>query len=70
MARVFNNTDAMRSAKKTGLKTIRAKLGLLNSALHATYGLNLKATNNKHTHYHLVGLFDKEDAPKLPEYQT
>ena len=39
MARVFDNTDASRSAKKSGLRTVRAKLGLLNSALYATYGL-------------------------------
>jgi len=32
--------------------------------------LKLKGTNNKHTHYHLVGAFDNEDAPKLPPYQT
>jgi hypothetical protein len=70
MARVFDNVDASRSAKKSGLKTIRAKLGLLNSALHATYGLKFKATNKKLTHYHLVGSFDNEDAPKLPSYQT
>ncbi|PKK61966.1 hypothetical protein RhiirC2_718060 [Rhizophagus irregularis] len=70
MARVFDNVDASRSAKKSGLKTIRAKLNLLNSALHATYGLKFKATNKKLTHYHLVGSFDNEDAPKLPSYQT
>ena len=69
MARVFDNTDASRSAKKSGLKTIRAKLGLLNSALYATYGLKFKAINNKHGHYHLVGSFDSEN-PKLPSYQT
>ncbi|CAH1768965.1 12669_t:CDS:2, partial [Entrophospora sp. SA101] len=70
MARVFDNTDSFRRAKKSGLKTLRAKLGLLNSALYTTYGLKLKGTNNKHTHYHLVGEFDDEDAPKLPPYQT
>ncbi|CAG8656867.1 1285_t:CDS:1, partial [Paraglomus occultum] len=70
MARVFDNTDASRSAKKSGLKSDKAKLGLLNSALSATYGIKFKATNNKRTHYHLVGPFDKESAPKLPPYQT
>ena len=39
MARVFDNTDASRSAKKSGLKSNKAKLGLLNSALFATYGI-------------------------------
>ncbi|PKY62025.1 hypothetical protein RhiirA4_487806 [Rhizophagus irregularis] len=70
MARVFDNTDASRRAKKSGLKTDKAKLGLLNSALYATYGLKFKATNKKRTQYHLVGSFDSEDAPKLPSYQT
>ena len=70
MARVFDNTDASRSAKKSGLKTIRAKLGLLNSALYVTYGLKFKAINKKLTHYHLVGSFDSGNIPKLPSYQT
>ncbi|CAH1768321.1 13091_t:CDS:2, partial [Entrophospora sp. SA101] len=70
MARVFDNTDAFRSAKKSGLKSDKAKLGLLNSALSAIYGIKFKTTNNKNTHYHLVGAFDNEDAPKLPSYQT
>ncbi|CAJ0752663.1 1099_t:CDS:2, partial [Entrophospora sp. SA101] len=70
MARVFDNTDAFRSAKKSGLKSDKAKLGLLNSALSAIYGIKFKTTNNKNTHYHLVGAFDNEDAPKLPPYQT
>ncbi|PKY34360.1 hypothetical protein RhiirB3_498303, partial [Rhizophagus irregularis] len=70
MARVFDNTDASRSAKKSGLKTIRAKLGLLNSALYATYGLKFKAINKKLTHYHLVGSFDNNDSLELPPYQT
>ncbi|CAG8648072.1 9423_t:CDS:2, partial [Paraglomus occultum] len=39
MARVFDNTDASRSVKKSGLKSDKAKLGLLNSALSATYGI-------------------------------
>ncbi|CAB4434019.1 unnamed protein product [Rhizophagus irregularis] len=42
MARVFDNTDTSRSAKKLELKTIRAKLGLLNSVLYTTYGLKFK----------------------------
>jgi hypothetical protein len=32
--------------------------------------LKFKATNKKLTHYHLVGSFDNEDAPRLPSYQT
>src|SRR3989440_9901900 len=74
MARVFENTDASRSAKKSKLKTLKAKLGLLNSALSATYGIKFKATNNKRTHYDLVGAFDSIYAyaftPELPPYQT
>jgi Origin of replication binding protein len=70
MARVFDNTDASRSAKKSGLKSDKSKLGLLNSALSAIYGIKFKTTNNKNTHYRLVGAFDNEDAPKLPPYQT
>src|ERR1051325_7033203 len=70
MARVFDNTDASRSAKKSGLKTIRAKLGLLNSALHATYGLKFKAMDKHSRHYHLVGSFDNNDSPELPPCQT
>ncbi|GBB94348.1 hypothetical protein RclHR1_02340005 [Rhizophagus clarus] len=35
MARVFDNTDASRRAKKSGLKTDKTKLALLNSALYA-----------------------------------
>ncbi|RGB23923.1 hypothetical protein C1646_773815 [Rhizophagus diaphanus] len=53
MARVFDNTDVSRRAKKSGLKTNQAKLGLLNSALHATYGLKFKAINKNCRHYHL-----------------
>src|SRR5947209_12867880 len=70
MARVFDNTDASRSAKKSGLKSDKAKLGLLNSALSAIYGIKFKTTNNKNTHYHLVGPFDSVYAPDLPAYQT
>ena len=53
MAQVFDNTDASRRIKKSELKTVRAKLGLLNSALYATYGLKFKAIITKRTHYHL-----------------
>ncbi|RIA84395.1 hypothetical protein C1645_742358 [Glomus cerebriforme] len=70
MSRVFDNTDASRRAKKSGLKTDRAKLGLLNSALHATYGLKFKAIDKNLKYYHLVGLFDNKDAPELSSYQT
>ncbi|RIA85565.1 hypothetical protein C1645_830615 [Glomus cerebriforme] len=70
MAQVFDNVDASCSAKKLGFKTIQAKLSLLNLALHVTYGLKFKAINTKHTHYHLVSLFDSGDAPKLLLYQT
>ncbi|CAG8749105.1 13525_t:CDS:2 [Cetraspora pellucida] len=74
MAWVFDNTDAFRCAKKSRLKTLRAKLGLLNSALYTTYGLKLKGTNNKHIYYYLVGAFDSIYAyaytPELPPYQT
>src|SRR2546421_3781508 len=70
MARVFDNTDSSRRAEKSGLKTLRAKLGLLNSALFSTYGIKYKAIDNNCRYYHLVGPFDSEDAPKLPSYQT
>src|ERR1044071_2257600 len=70
MARVFDNTEASRSTKKSGLITIRAKLSLLNSALHATYGLKFKAIDKNGRHYHLVGSFDSKDAPALSPYQT
>ena len=70
MARVFDNTDALRRAKKSGLKTDRAKLSLLNSALYTTYGLKIKAIDKYSRHYHLVGSFDNNNAPKLPPYQT
>ena len=69
MARVFDNTDASRRAKKSGLKTDRAKLGLLNASLYATYGLKFKAIDKNCRHYHLVGSFDSKDAPRLPSYQ-
>ncbi|RIB00095.1 hypothetical protein C2G38_2235667 [Gigaspora rosea] len=62
MARVFDNTDSSRRAKKMGLKTLKSKLSLLNSALYATYGLKLKATDKS--------VFDKAYAPELPPYQT
>jgi hypothetical protein len=70
MARVFDNTDASHSAKKSGLRTVQAKLGLLNSALHATYRLKFKAIDKHSRHYHLVGSFDNNDSPELPPYQT
>jgi hypothetical protein len=70
MARVFDNTDASCSAKKSGLKTDRTKLGLLNSALHATYGLKFKAIDRSRRYYRLDGSFDTKDAPRLPLYQT
>ncbi|CAG8472162.1 4665_t:CDS:2 [Gigaspora rosea] len=70
MAWVFDNTNKSRSAKKSGLKSDKAKLGLLNSALSAIYRIKFKTTNNKNTNYHLVGAFDNEDAPKLLPYQT
>ena len=70
IARVFDNTDVSHRIKKSELKTVRAKLGLLNSALYTTYGLKLKATNKKSSYYHLVSPFDSSDAPKLPLYQT
>ncbi|RIB17565.1 hypothetical protein C2G38_2186998 [Gigaspora rosea] len=70
MARVFDNTDSSRRAKKSGLKTLRAKLGLLNSALFLTYGIKYKAIDNNRRYYRLVGLFDNESVPKLPPYQT
>ena len=46
------------------------KLGLLNSALHATYGLKFKAIDKNDRHYHLVGSFDSKDASALSPYQT
>ncbi|RGB25505.1 hypothetical protein C1646_771645 [Rhizophagus diaphanus] len=70
MARVFDNTDASCRAKKLGLKTDRAKLGLLNASLYATYGLKFKAIDKNCRHYYLVGSFDSKDAPRLPSYQT
>ena len=70
MAWVFDNTDASRRVKKSGLKTDRAKLGLLNSALHATYGLKFKAVDRSRRYYRLDGSFDTKDAPRLPSYQT
>src|SRR4051812_10105043 len=60
---------ALHSAKKLGLKTIQAKLGLLNSALYATYELKFKNIDKNRRHYHLVGSFDSKDASRLPSYQ-
>jgi len=70
ITRVFDNTDTSHSAKKSELKTIWAKIELLNLALYVTYGLKFKAINNKHAHYYLVSSFDSENSPKLPSYQT
>ena len=70
MARMFDNTDTSRSAKKSELKAIRAKLGLLNSVLYTTYGLKFKAIDKNLKYYHLIGSFDSKDAPELPLYQT
>uniref|UniRef100_U9TF59 Uncharacterized protein n=1 Tax=Rhizophagus irregularis (strain DAOM 181602 / DAOM 197198 / MUCL 43194) TaxID=747089 RepID=U9TF59_RHIID len=70
MARVFDNTDASRRVKKSGLKTDQAKLGLLNLALYATYGLKFKAVDRSHRYYRLDGSFDTKDTPRLPSYQT
>src|SRR6266496_2696939 len=70
MAQVFDNTDVSCRTKKLGLKTDQAKLGLLNSALHATYELKFKAIDKNCRHYHLVGSFDSKDAPRLLSYQT
>ncbi|PKC59543.1 hypothetical protein RhiirA1_469296 [Rhizophagus irregularis] len=76
MAQVFDNSDTSRRAKKSGLKTDRAKLGLLNSALQATYELKFKTIDKNRRYYHLVGSFDNKDAipegstPRLPSYQT
>jgi len=70
MARVFDNTDAFRRAKKSSLKSIKSKLGLLNSALSATYGIKFKAIDNNRRYYHLVGPFDSAYAPELSPYQT
>ena len=69
MARVFDNTDASRSAKKSGLKTIQAKLGLLNSVLYTTYGLKFKAIDKNLKYYYLIGSFDSKDSSELPSYQ-
>ncbi|RGB21736.1 hypothetical protein C1646_777383 [Rhizophagus diaphanus] len=70
MAQVFDNTKASRSTKQLGLITIQAKLGLLNSALHATYRLKFKAIDKNGRYYHLVGSFDSKDASALSPYQT
>ncbi|GES76167.1 hypothetical protein GLOIN_2v1826084 [Rhizophagus clarus] len=70
MAQVFDNTDVLRSAKKSRLKTDQAKLGLLNSALHATYGLKFKVIDKSRRYYHLDESFDTKDTPRLSSYQT
>uniref|UniRef100_U9TCS9 Replication origin-binding protein domain-containing protein n=1 Tax=Rhizophagus irregularis (strain DAOM 181602 / DAOM 197198 / MUCL 43194) TaxID=747089 RepID=U9TCS9_RHIID len=66
MARVFDNTDASRRVKKSGLKTDRAKLGLLNSALHATYGLKFKAVDRSEEIYWENGQDARYGYSKLP----
>ena len=68
IARIFDNTDALRRAKKSGLKTDRVKLDLLNSALYIIYGLKIKAIDKHSRHYHLVKSFDNNNIPKLPSY--
>ncbi|KAF0370630.1 hypothetical protein F8M41_013229 [Gigaspora margarita] len=70
IARVFDNTDASHSAKKSSLKSDKAKLGLLNSVIFTTYGLKFKATDRHLRYYCLVGPFDSEYAPELLVYQT
>ncbi|CAG8697968.1 2374_t:CDS:2, partial [Scutellospora calospora] len=70
IAQVFDNTDAFRSTKKSGLKLIKLKLGLLNTVLNETYRLKFKAIDKNLRYYYLVSLFDSEDAPKLTLYQT
>ncbi|CAG8720356.1 9836_t:CDS:2 [Cetraspora pellucida] len=70
MSRVFDNTDASHSAKKSGLKSLKSKLGLLNSVISTTYRLKFKATDRHLRYYCLVGAFDSEDTPELPAYQT
>ena len=69
MSRVFDNAVASSRARKSGLKTFRSKLGLLNSALYALYGLKLKAIDKKRIYYHLEGPFDGLHAPKPYPYQ-
>ena len=69
MVWVFDNTDASHRVKKSGLKTDRTKLGLLNLALHATYGLKFKAVDRSCRYYCLDGSFDIKDVPRLPSYQ-
>ena len=70
MAWVFDNTDASRRIKKSELKTVWTKLGLLNSALYAIYRLKFKAIDKNLKYYHLVGSFDSKDVSELPLYQT
>ncbi|CAG8474988.1 11716_t:CDS:2 [Cetraspora pellucida] len=70
MAQVFDNTDASHSAKKSGLKSDKAKLGLLNSALYVTYEIKLKTSNKKNNYYYLVRPLNSAHAPKLLLYQT
>ncbi len=68
MAQVFDNTNASCSVKKSGLKTIQTKLGLLNSVLYITYGLKFKAIDKNLKYYYLVRSFDNKDVSELPSY--
>jgi len=52
-----------------GLKTVQAKLGLLNATLYITYGLKFKTIDKNCRYYHLVESFDTKDAPELSLYQ-
>ena len=65
MAQVFDNTDASCSAKRSGLKTVRAKLGLLNASFYVTYGLKFKTIDKNRRYYHLVRSFNTKDASEL-----
>ncbi|RHZ80881.1 hypothetical protein Glove_131g53 [Diversispora epigaea] len=55
----ITKTNASRSTKKSGLKSDKAKLDLLNSVLFTTYEIKFKAIDNNRKYYHLVGKFDK-----------
>ncbi|CAB5199189.1 unnamed protein product [Rhizophagus irregularis] len=66
MTQVFDNTDASRSAKKSGLKTIQVKLGLLNAFLYATYGLKFKAVDKRKEIYWENGKDTRYGYSKIP----
>ncbi|CAB5193173.1 unnamed protein product [Rhizophagus irregularis] len=66
MARIFDNTDASRSAKKLGLKTIRVKLSLLNASLYTTYGLKFKAVDKRKEIYWKNGKDIRYGYSKIP----